>query len=315
MSSSSTLSSSSYTAKLANSRRHSRTAIDFSLINILPRVIQPNVDKYVLGPLSIITFFIILNILVITSLLLVPGIIYSKYMGWPSMFNKNSKKKDVNISNDIGSVMAVKTLFARSQTYLQNCGGTDSLAPHFMKQLSILGPNIPGSVLYTSFYGILSRLNFYLVGRVFAEQLSELFLSNVLKFGVEVGLLQPRACWLDDVVDTFAMDNEDKQCNVVILGAGYDSRCYRLDSLKNNGKVKLYEIDAAGSQRSKKDVLYDAKIDSSNVQFVECDFETQDWMDTLCNGSDFNKSLPTLFVWEGVSCKFVFACPLCILRD
>ena len=305
MSSSSTLSYSSYTANLANNRRQKRTTIGFSLINILPRVIQPQVDKYVLGPLSIITFFIILNILVITSLLLIPGIIYSKYMGWPSMFNKNkNSKKDANISIDIGSVMAVKTLFARSQTYLQNCGGTDSLAPHLMKQLSILGPNIPGSVLYTSFYGILSRMNFYLFGRVFAEQLSELFLSNVLKFGVEVGLLQPRACWLDDVVDTFVMENKDKQCNVVILGAGYDSRCYRLDSLKNsNGNVKLYEIDAAGSQRSKKDVLYNAKIDSSNIQFVECDFETQDWMDTLCNASDFDKNRPTLFVWEGVSCE------------
>ena len=68
------------------------------------------------------------------------------------------------------------------------------------------------------------------------------------------------------------------------------------------------------SQRSKKDVLYHAKIDSSNVQFIECDFETQDWMDTLCNVSDFNKSLPTLFVWEGVSCEY-YNLPFCILGD
>lgn len=179
---------SSYTAELANDprRHHDRTSVCFSLINLFKN--SPFVDKYVLGPLSVITFLIILNALVFGSVLLLPSIVFSKYvMGWPSIFNlptKSAKTGDheTNVSNTtVGSIMAVKTLFARSQMYMQQSGGPDSIAPLLMSQLSLFGPNIPGSELFTQMYAILSRWGFYLTGRCFAEQLSEVFLSNLLK--------------------------------------------------------------------------------------------------------------------------------------
>jgi len=181
------------------------------------------------------------------------------------------------------------------------CGGPDNIAPLFMNQLSLFGPNIPGSYFFTRLYAILSRYNFYLTGRVFADQLVEIFLSKYIKFG-EVGYLQARTCWLDDVVDSFVNKHQSKcNCNVVIiLGTGYDSRCYRLESVMENGHVKLYEIDAAGSLENKKNALRNARIDSSHVQFISCDFETMDWLNTLQSESDFDKSLPSLFIWEGV---------------
>ena len=125
-------------------------------------------------------------------------------------------------------------------------------------------------------------------------------MSKLIKFG-EVGI-QPRTCRLDDVVDSFAFHNKDQPFNVVILGAGYDTRFYRLVSIKNKEDIKLYEVDAAGSQfNTKRKVLNKAKVDSSHVTFIPCDFETEDWMDTLQSKSDFDKSLPSLFVWEGVT--------------
>ena len=229
-------------------------------------------------------------------------------MNYPSAINlpsrniaSNNVASDTNTSNtEVGSLTAIKVLFARSQMYLQHSGGSDNIAPLLMKQLSLFGPNIPGSILLSQLYSKLSRWNFYLTERYFADQLVEHFFSGVVKFG-EVGLLQARTCWLDDVVDSFAKKHEGKLFNVVILGAGYDTRCYRLESIMNNGNAKMYEIDAAGSQESKKQTLNVAKVDSSIVQFVSCDFETQDWMDVLQSESDFKPSLPSLFVWEGVA--------------
>ena len=78
---------------------------------------------------------------------------------------------------------------------------------------------------------------------------------------------------MDDVVDSFVKKHEGKPFNVVILGAGYDTRYYRLQSLQNY-EAKLYEVDAEGSQVSKKSVLRRAMVDCSHVTFVNVDFET-----------------------------------------
>jgi len=303
------MSGSSYTAELAYdiNRRNDRTTIHCKrLLDIFPKFTKPFVDKYLFGPLSIINGLgIVAALLIWYIIILLPCIFYSKYiMRYPSIFNlpqATTDKKDINTSNtSIGSITAIKTLHARSQMYKQQSGGPDNIAPLIMNQLSLFGPNIPTAQLFTKVYSFLSRCNFYLTGRVFVDQLSECCFSKIVKFG-EVGLLQLRTCWLDDVVDMFATENEDRKFNIVILGAGYDTRCYRLDSIKNNTNAKLYEVDAAGSQESKMNALNKANIDTRHVSFVSVDFESQDWMEMLQSKSDFDTSLPTLFVWEGVS--------------
>ena len=126
---------------------------------------------------------------------LVPSIIYSKYVRkWPSIFNlpssSDSTQKDdieTNTSNTaVGSITAIKCVFARSQMYLQlqQSGGTDNIAPLLMNQLSLFGPNIPGSRFFTQLYARLSRYNYYLTGRIWADQLAEVvFMSKLIKFG------------------------------------------------------------------------------------------------------------------------------------
>ena len=74
-------------------------------------------------------------------------------------------------------------------------------------------------------------------------------------------------------MDSFVKKHEGKPFNVVILGAGYDTRYYRLETLLNEN-AKLYEVDAEGSQVSKKSVLRRAMVDCSHVTFVNVDFET-----------------------------------------
>ncbi|KMY68373.1 hypothetical protein AAU61_01380 [Desulfocarbo indianensis] len=86
---------------------------------------------------------------------------------------------------------------------------------------------------------------------------------------------------------------------LVILGAGYDSRAYRLAELQEN--VKIIEVDAAGTQEDKK-----AKLTvqfgqlPTQVTFVALDLGKDDLAANL-NQAGFDSSLSTLFIWEGVT--------------
>lgn len=83
----------------------------------------------------------------------------------------------------------------------------------------------------------------------------------------------------------------------VILGAGFDTRAYRLPA---GWGVRCFEIDAPKTQAVKRDLLVRAAIDTSHVAFVSADFETDDWLARLVEaGFDVNK--PALFIWEGVT--------------
>ena len=103
--------------------------------------------------------------------------------------------------------------------------------------------------------------------------------------------------YLDDQL-LAALDEGVEQ--VVLLGAGYDTRAYRFAE-KLNGRP-VYEVDLAaiGNRKarviaSKRDVFPD-----TDVRRVEIDFETQTLTDTL-KAADFSVGAPTFVVWEGVS--------------
>jgi methyltransferase (TIGR00027 family) len=85
---------------------------------------------------------------------------------------------------------------------------------------------------------------------------------------------------------------------LVILGAGLDSRAYRDELLQ--GMVKVFEVDHPATQASKiervKKVL--GKI-PTNVVYVPVDFNDEILDKLLACG--FDRSLKTLFIWEGVT--------------
>jgi len=86
---------------------------------------------------------------------------------------------------------------------------------------------------------------------------------------------------------------------LVILGAGYDSRAQRFRELK--GKVKVFELDQPATQRVKVERV--AKIFGSlptNVVYLPIDFDN-DKLGEKLTGSCFNRNLKTLFIWEGVT--------------
>jgi len=82
----------------------------------------------------------------------------------------------------------------------------------------------------------------------------------------------------------------------VILGAGFDTRAFRLPK---DGRVQSFEVDAPKTQAVKREMLEKTGIDSIGVTFVAADFEKEDWLTRLVDAG-FDPGQPALFIWEGV---------------
>ena len=82
----------------------------------------------------------------------------------------------------------------------------------------------------------------------------------------------------------------------VILGAGFDTRAYRLPA---GAPVRCFEVDTPTTQAVKRETLQKAGIDAGAVTFVPADFEKEDWLAKLVQAG-FDPTQPALFLWEGV---------------
>jgi methyltransferase (TIGR00027 family) len=80
---------------------------------------------------------------------------------------------------------------------------------------------------------------------------------------------------------------------VVLLGAGFDSRADRLAR-----EAVVYEIDSPEQLENKRAILAAAGLTSRAV-FVPVDFAVPDFLAALV-ARGFDRSKPTVFVWEGV---------------
>jgi methyltransferase (TIGR00027 family) len=100
------------------------------------------------------------------------------------------------------------------------------------------------------------------------------------------------------------MDEQTTAClhsgidQLVILGAGFDSRAYRL--MTPEAGVTVFELDHPATQSVKKAKLKEVLQQlPAHVVFVPIDFNRDDLTTTL-NKSGYNPNGKTLFIWEGV---------------
>jgi methyltransferase (TIGR00027 family) len=146
-----------------------------------------------------------------------------------------------------------------------------------------------------------------------ADNLAELFLTEeqkvplkdakvrdwVMKNKITPGAYEfmvARTAFFDEVVRN-ALDRAVLQ--LMLLGAGYDSRPYRFAHLL--GDAVVFELDAPPTQLHKKKMLERGGVQApSGVRFVPIDFTTDDIERTLLSAG-FSKERAALFVWEGVS--------------
>jgi methyltransferase (TIGR00027 family) len=86
---------------------------------------------------------------------------------------------------------------------------------------------------------------------------------------------------------------------IVLMGAGYDTRAYRFAEL--NKGTKIFELDIAPTQNQKKTYLKKARIDiPQSVKLVPIDFN-REFMGDVLENAGFDSQKKTLFIWEGVT--------------
>lgn len=106
--------------------------------------------------------------------------------------------------------------------------------------------------------------------------------------------IRARVRYFDDFVKT-SVDEGLEQ--LIILGAGYDTRAYRIEGLN---KIKVFEVDHPGTQGVKIEKV--KKIFGhlpEHVVYVPVDFESEAVGQKLLENG-YNRSQKTLFVMEGL---------------
>ena len=106
-------------------------------------------------------------------------------------------------------------------------------------------------------------------------------------------MIGARCEFLDEAIN----DRVNAGNQVVILGAGWDTRAYGILSGKG---ATIFEVDAPATQTVKRRAIEKTGIDASRVTFVSCDFNRQSWLDAL-KECGFDPTIRTFILWEGVT--------------
>jgi methyltransferase (TIGR00027 family) len=147
--------------------------------------------------------------------------------------------------------------------------------------------------LYTRLYWRSQVLGFRLTHRLWLEQVMSLVGARLSV----TSLVQLRTCWLDDVVTRFVCDLEGQPGQLVVLGAGFDSRCHRMELPEN---VTRFEVDAPATQGRKRALLDRVGGGRLGTRFVACDFARDSWMERIA-AAGFDPDVRTCLIWEGVT--------------
>jgi methyltransferase (TIGR00027 family) len=110
-----------------------------------------------------------------------------------------------------------------------------------------------------------------------------------------IEFITARERYIDDFTTACVREGLDQ---VVILGAGFDTRAYRIPGIE---KVQVFEIDHPLTQADKLKRLRKAIVPlPDHVTFLPVDFNTQTLGERLL-GNGYNEHGKTLFIWQGVT--------------
>jgi len=109
------------------------------------------------------------------------------------------------------------------------------------------------------------------------------------------GYFMARTAYIDEVFKKALRSNIPQ---IVMLGAGYDTRPYRFQDMIRD--TRIFEMDIRPTQQRKRDKLIQKGIAiPEQLSYVTIDFTTETIEDTLIPAG-FESSEKTLFIWEGV---------------
>ncbi len=105
-----------------------------------------------------------------------------------------------------------------------------------------------------------------------------------------------RTAFIDSIFKSACEENIPQ---IVILGAGYDTRAYRFKNQSKNTIV--FEMDINTTQERKIEILKKNKIEiPASLVFIPINFITDNIYDALFKAG-YDSSKKTLFIWEGVT--------------
>jgi len=181
--------------------------------------------------------------------------------------NNDKKADDKRLSDLARSAALVRALAARDER--EEIRGNDSLAVIFLADDSGNSLNDPAT--------------------------REWLLKNYLPHGVYAYTIA-RTAYFDHIVEEGLRENVPQ---IVILGAGYDSRPYRFANLV--GETRIFELDDIQTQQRKQNLLKQANISiPEKLAYAPLSYETPLLRENLA-GAGFNEEKQTLFVWEGAT--------------
>lgn len=109
-------------------------------------------------------------------------------------------------------------------------------------------------------------------------------------------LLITRTHFIDDMLESSIRDGVEQ---IVILGAGFDSRAYRFSELLQRARV--FEVDRPDTQQTKiRRVRESVGEPPANLCYVPIDFRSQS-LDEVLGSAGYRSDQRTFFIWEGVT--------------
>ena len=162
----------------------------------------------------------------------------------------------------------------------------------FNRALGTLAPQVPGFSDPLAFYFLPKRLQ-RRVENARASLLSGSRRSPYPFWQLPMGLFnQFRTVILDRALSAAGPPEQ-----LVILGAGLDSRAWRLDGLKD---TVVFEIDYPSTQAWKRERSASLPFKAKDVRFVAMDFQ-RDPLGPLILNAGFDARKTTFWLWEGVT--------------
>ena len=122
--------------------------------------------------------------------------------------------------------------------------------------------------------------------------------SGVLDLLLPAGMMDFAVARDRYIYDLMASEVRTGLGQMVILGAGFDTRAYRVPGIAD---TPVYEVDHPATQRAKR-VALRGVVDPlpANIKFVPVDFET-DSLGAQLAAAGYDEAKRALFVWQGVT--------------
>ncbi len=180
--------------------------------------------------------------------------------------------QDINGVQEKPSLTALDSVYSRAMAYKKYKGtpwGPDYLAEKFLTVEWLTNVNNP---------------------RILEMEIEQKQLRGIYAYNIA------RTIYFDQVFKQYLLANIPQ---IVILGAGYDTRAYRFQELIK--ETVIFELDINTTQDRKKRCLNKAGIEiPNNLRFTPIDF-TKDSLKKILSNAGFDKKKKTLFLCEGVA--------------